>query len=184
MPSELAADVGCRHPISPKHPTVKSTRTPRSYRTGTQNCISWPLTMPETSVSEPCIGWIIHTHTHIVLNIKRLIRCQHANQIKKSKSKQSTYAISQLHRTEQSRRLRAAEDHSNYVQISHSDRRRWLGLGGRQMNQVYIPSCFGFWLSSEYWPPISCKTSVHRQEGSVVVSASAIRPVLHEVTTQ
>ena len=52
-----------------------------------------------------------------------------------------------------------------------------------QTNKVYIPSCFGFWLSSEYWPPISCKISVHKQEGSIV-NASVIRPELQEVTTQ
>lgn len=95
----------------------------------------------------------------------------------KNKTKQSTYAITS------SRAITLAKISRRLLKLCTDWPQGPWQMARMQASKVYMPSCFGFWLSSEYWPPISCKISVHKQEGSVV-SASVIRPELQEVTTQ
>lgn len=152
--------------------------------------------MPETSVLDHA-----QAESYKLYNIKSLIRCQHAQQIKfqlwhsrqagvavlnycivlslgfKNKPKQSTYAITS------SKAITLAKSSRGLLKLCTNWPQPQWQMARTQASKVYMPSCFGFWLSSEYWPPISCKISVHKQEGSLV-SASVIRPELQEVTTQ
>lgn len=146
-----------------------STRSLGSYRTGTQNCISWPLATRHAA----CLKHLFLDHAQAesyiftVHNIKSLIRCQHAHQIKfqlwaqqagkrchaqvlhrsftRLKTRQSSPHM-QLHRPEQSHWLRAAEDYSNYVQIGHRDHGKWLGCN-RAKFTCHLASAFGSALS-------------------------------------